>query len=85
MMFEKPRNRRKEPGAERKNPLNRAPLEGLDVVAALAGQMFPVLGGDFTYAAWWTAAVCGFDETCAVKEWSNNGQNQPLFIVIYIY
>lgn len=58
--FEKPRNRNSQ-------ALNRETdsirlwkiLEGLDVVAALAGQMFPVLDGDFTYAAWWTAAVCG--------------------------
>ena len=26
--------------------------EGLDVVSALAGQMFPVLDGHFTYATW---------------------------------
>ena len=27
-------------------------FSGPDAVAALAGQMFPVLGGDFTYVAW---------------------------------
>lgn len=33
-------------------------LEGLDVVLALAGQMFPVLDGDFSYATRWLKCLC---------------------------
>ena len=89
--FEKPRNRNSQ-------ALNRETdsirlwkiLEGLDVVAALAGQMFPVLDGDFTYAAWWTAAVCGlfWDETCTVKDGRTTVKTTILVCVcvcIYIY
>ncbi len=32
-------------------------MQGLDVVAALAGQMFPVLGEDFTYVPWLLTVV----------------------------